>query len=93
MKKWPLVSCDIFELYRSSILIYRIQLLICLLKSIHFYFIIQKLTKGPERPMVDPYLPPVAGILWWIHKLRKRIQNPMEDFIIFEDPCVPQFFQ
>ncbi|KAJ8713922.1 hypothetical protein PYW08_007542 [Mythimna loreyi] len=45
-----------------------------------------KLGKGPERPMVDLYLPPVAGMLWWIHKLRRRIQAPMEDFIMFEDP-------
>ncbi|XP_022817840.1 dynein beta chain, ciliary-like [Spodoptera litura] len=47
-----------------------------------------KITKGPERPMVDPYLPPVAGMLWWIHKLRRRIQSPMEDFIMFEDPII-----
>ncbi|KAJ0173728.1 hypothetical protein K1T71_010877 [Dendrolimus kikuchii] len=47
-----------------------------------------KLTKGPERPMVDSYLPPVAGMLWWIYKLRRRIQAPMEDFIMFEDPII-----
>nr|CAB3508098.1 unnamed protein product [Spodoptera littoralis] len=47
-----------------------------------------KISRGPERPMVDPYLPPVAGMLWWIHKLRRRIQSPMEDFIMFEDPII-----
>nr|XP_049704637.1 dynein beta chain, ciliary-like [Helicoverpa armigera] len=47
-----------------------------------------KITKGPERPMVDPYLPPVAGMLWWCHKLRRRIQAPMEEFIMFEDPII-----
>ncbi|XP_075982942.1 dynein beta chain, ciliary-like [Anticarsia gemmatalis] len=47
-----------------------------------------KLGKGPERPMVDPYLPPVAGVLWWVYKLRQRIQAPMEDFIMFEDPII-----
>ncbi|XP_037301353.1 LOW QUALITY PROTEIN: dynein beta chain, ciliary-like, partial [Manduca sexta] len=47
-----------------------------------------KLTKGPERPMVDPYLPPVGGVLWWVNKLRRRIQMPMEDFILFEDPII-----
>ncbi|XP_050667868.1 dynein beta chain, ciliary-like isoform X2 [Leptidea sinapis] len=47
-----------------------------------------KLTKGPERPMVDNYLPPVSGMLWWITKLRRRIQTPMEDFIVFEDPII-----
>lgn len=36
--------------------------------------------------MVDPYLPPVAGVLWWLHKLRTRIQLPMDDFLLFEDP-------
>ncbi|CAH2045643.1 unnamed protein product, partial [Iphiclides podalirius] len=45
-----------------------------------------KLTKGPQRPMVDPFFPPVAGMIWWIHKLRRRIQEPMEEFILFEDP-------
>ncbi|XP_041969099.1 dynein beta chain, ciliary-like [Aricia agestis] len=45
-----------------------------------------KLSKSPERPMVDSYLPPIAGMLWWIHKLRRRILLPMEDFIIFDDP-------
>lgn len=38
--------------------------------------------------MVDPYLPPVSGMLWWIHKQRRRIQAPMEEFILFEDPYV-----
>ncbi|KAF9414328.1 hypothetical protein HW555_007725, partial [Spodoptera exigua] len=47
-----------------------------------------KITRGSERPMVDPYLPPVAGLLWWVHKLRRRIQAPMEDFILFEDPII-----
>ncbi|XP_028032579.1 dynein beta chain, ciliary-like isoform X2 [Bombyx mandarina] len=47
-----------------------------------------KMTKGPERPMVDAYLPPIGGMLWWIHKLRRRIQAPMEDFILFEDPII-----
>ncbi|XP_045527512.1 dynein beta chain, ciliary-like [Pieris brassicae] len=47
-----------------------------------------KLTKGPERPMVDNYLPPVGGMLWWVYKLRRRIQTPMEDFILFEDPII-----
>ncbi|XP_039757462.1 dynein beta chain, ciliary-like [Pararge aegeria] len=42
--------------------------------------------KGGERPMVDPYLPPVSGMLWWIYKQRSRLQLPMEDFILFEDP-------
>ncbi|XP_060805137.1 dynein beta chain, ciliary [Amyelois transitella] len=49
---------------------------------------IAKLTKGPERPMVDPYLSPVAGMIWWIYKLRRRLVMPMEDFIIFEDPII-----
>ncbi|OWR50188.1 Dynein beta chain ciliary [Danaus plexippus plexippus] len=44
--------------------------------------------KAADRPMVDPYLPPVAGVIWWIHKLRRRIQSPMEDFILFEDPII-----
>ncbi|KAI5643132.1 dynein beta chain, ciliary [Phthorimaea operculella] len=42
--------------------------------------------KGTERPMVDPYLPPVAGTLWWIHKLRQQIAAPMAEFIGVEDP-------
>ncbi|KAL0819776.1 hypothetical protein ABMA28_007817 [Loxostege sticticalis] len=49
---------------------------------------IAKLTKGPERPMVDPYLPPIAGVLWWVFKLRRRLQSPMEEFILFEDPII-----
>lgn len=36
--------------------------------------------------MVDNYLPPVAGMLWWVHKLRRRIQAPLEELIMFEDP-------
>ncbi|XP_013170954.1 PREDICTED: dynein beta chain, ciliary-like [Papilio xuthus] len=47
-----------------------------------------RLTKGPQRPMVDPFFPPVSGMIWWIHKLRKRLQDPMEDFILFEDPII-----
>ncbi|XP_068619246.1 dynein beta chain, ciliary-like [Battus philenor] len=47
-----------------------------------------KLTKGPQRPMVDPFLPPVSGMIWWVYKLRRRIQVPMEDFIMFEDPII-----
>ncbi|CAB3248911.1 unnamed protein product [Arctia plantaginis] len=47
-----------------------------------------KLGKGPERPMVDNYLPPVSGVIWWVHKLRRRILSPMEDFIVFEDPII-----
>lgn len=43
--------------------------------------------------MVDPYLPPVGGVLWWIYKLRRRIQAPMEDFIMFEDPWVNETYQ
>ncbi|CAH0400414.1 unnamed protein product [Chilo suppressalis] len=49
---------------------------------------VAKLTKGPEKPMVDPYLPPIAGLIWWIYKLRRRIQTPMEEFIVFEDPII-----
>ncbi|KAI5631347.1 dynein beta chain, ciliary [Phthorimaea operculella] len=51
----------------------------------------QKLTKigkGPERPMVDLYIPPLSGTLWWIHKLRQRLAVPMEEFISLEDPIV-----
>ncbi|XP_073950936.1 dynein beta chain, ciliary-like [Choristoneura fumiferana] len=47
-----------------------------------------KLTKGPERPMVDPYLPPVAGVIWWVQKLRSKMQVPMEEFLVFEDPII-----
>ncbi|CAB3248907.1 unnamed protein product [Arctia plantaginis] len=47
-----------------------------------------KMKSSKEKPMIDNYLPPVAGILWWIHKLRQRIQEPMEEFILFEDPII-----
>ncbi|KAI8425205.1 hypothetical protein MSG28_007028 [Choristoneura fumiferana] len=47
-----------------------------------------KLTKGPERPMVDPYLPPVAGVIWWVQKLQtesaiyiKQKMNEMNGYI------------
>ncbi|KAI8425202.1 hypothetical protein MSG28_007025 [Choristoneura fumiferana] len=26
--------------------------------------------------------------MWWIHKLRRRLLDPMEDFLIFEDPII-----
>ncbi|GBP61183.1 Dynein beta chain, ciliary [Eumeta japonica] len=47
-----------------------------------------KRSTASDKAMVDPYLPPTAGVLWWIYKLRRRIIAPMDDFILFEDPIV-----
>nr|CAD7423390.1 unnamed protein product [Timema monikensis] len=37
---------------------------------------------------VDKFMPPVAGTLLWIHKLRQRITTPVETFRIVEDPIM-----
>ncbi|XP_063628197.1 dynein beta chain, ciliary-like [Cydia splendana] len=47
-----------------------------------------KLGRGQDRPMVDAYLPPVAGMMWWIHKLRKRVEDPIQELVVVEDPIV-----
>ncbi|XP_063367395.1 dynein beta chain, ciliary-like [Cydia amplana] len=47
-----------------------------------------KMGKSADRPMVDAYLPPVAGMMWWINKLRRRIEEPIQEFVLLEDPIV-----
>lgn len=33
-----------------------------------------------EGVQIDKYFPPVAGAMYWYHKLKGRIQKPGEDF-------------